>query len=183
MLLALAAVAMGLRGLVPPGVEGAALAAIVAGLGAVAVAVLLTARGATRDGSRGAAVLAGAGTALLVAMSLTRPEADLVLTAMTAVIGGVLGVAGASALGLRRWAPLGGVLAVGGLVVALVACGVRFVEIAPAGGLEPDLWAVAGAGIAGAVALAALRRPPAANAHLAGVGAGDVVTIPVLDND
>ncbi|MBW9121627.1 hypothetical protein JNB63_16125 [Microbacterium trichothecenolyticum] len=174
MLLALAAVAMGLRGLVPPGIEGAALAAIVAGLGAVAVAVLLTARGATRDGSRGAAVLTGAGTALLVAMSLTRPEADLVLTAMTAVIGGVLGVAGASALGLRRWAPLGGVLAVCGLVVALVACGVRFVEIAPAGGPEPDLWAVAGAGIAGAVALAALRATPSRAVGLT-AGAGFAV--------
>lgn len=160
MLLGLAAVVMGLRGLVPPGFDGEAVAAIVAGLGAVVVAVLLTARGATDAGARGAAALAAAGAALLVAMSLTRPEADLVLTTVTAVIGGVLGVAGASMLSLRRWAPLGGGLAVGGLVVAVVACGIRFLEVAPAGGLEPDLWAVAGAGIAGAIALAALRATP-----------------------
>jgi hypothetical protein len=159
-LLGLAAVVMGLRGLVPPASDGDAVAAIVAGLGAVVVAVLLTARGATDAGARGAAALAAAGAALLVAISLTRPEADLVLTTVTAVLGGVLGVAGASVLGLRRWAPLGGVLAVGGLVVVVVACGVRFLEIAPAGGLEPDLWAVAGAGIAGAIALAALRATP-----------------------
>lgn len=173
MLLGFAAVLMGLRGLVPPAVEGDA-AAIVAGLGVVAVAVLLTARGATHAAPRGAAALAGAGTALLVAMSLTRPDADLVLTTVTAVIGGVLGVAGASVLGLRRWAPLGGVLAVGGLVVAVVACGVRFLEIAPAGGLEPDLWAVAGAGIAGAVALAALRATPSRAVGLT-AGAGFAV--------
>lgn len=160
MLLGLAAVVMGLRGLVPPGFDGEAVAAIVAGLGAVVVAVLLTARAATDAGARGAAALAAAGAALLVAMSLTRPEADLVLTTVTAVIGGVLGVAGASVLSLRRWAPLGGGLAVGGLVVAVVACGIRFLEVAPAGGLEPDLWAVAGAGIAGAIALAALRATP-----------------------
>ncbi|MGU3644558.1 SCO7613 C-terminal domain-containing membrane protein [Microbacterium sp. C23T] len=174
MLLGFAAVLMGLRGLVPPGVEGDAAAAIVAGLGVVAVAVLLTARGAADAAARGAAVLAGAGTALLVAMSLTRPEADLVLTTVTAVIGGVLGVAGASVLGLRRWASLGGVLAVGGLVVAVVACGVRFLEIAPAGGLEPDLWAVAGAGIAGAIALAALRATPSRAVGLT-AGAGFAV--------
>ncbi|MFB7883047.1 SCO7613 C-terminal domain-containing membrane protein [Microbacterium sp. NPDC056057] len=174
MLLGFAAVLMGLRGLVPPAVEGDAAAAIVAGLGVVAVAVLLTARGATHAAPRGAAALAGAGTALLVAMSLTRPDADLVLTTVTAVIGGVLGVAGASVLGLRRWAPLGGVLAVGGLVVAVVACGVRFLEIAPAGGLEPDLWAVAGAGIAGAIALAALRATPSRAVGLT-AGAGFAV--------
>ncbi|WP_157005662.1 SCO7613 C-terminal domain-containing membrane protein [Microbacterium trichothecenolyticum] len=174
MLLGFAAVLMGLRGLVPPALEGDAAAAIVTGLGVVAVAVLLTARAAADAAARGAAVLAGAGTVLLVAMSLTRPEADLVLTTVTAVVGGVLGVAGASVLGLRRWAPLGGVLAVGGLVVAMVACGVRFLEIAPAGGLEPDLWAVAGAGIAGAIALAALRATPSRAVSLA-AGAGFAV--------
>ncbi|MFF2486908.1 SCO7613 C-terminal domain-containing membrane protein [Microbacterium sp. NPDC058062] len=174
MLLGFAAVLMGLRGLVPPAVEGDAAAAILAGLGVVAVAVLLTARGSADAAARGAAVLAGAGTAVLVAMSLTRPEADLVLTTVTAVIGGVLGVAGASVLGLRRWAPLGGVLAVGGLVVAVVACGVRFLEIAPAGGLEPDLWAVAGAGIAGVIALAALRATPSRAVGLT-AGAGFAV--------
>lgn len=174
MLLGFAAVLMGLRGLVPPAVAGDAAAAIVAGLGVVAVAVLLTARAAADAAARGAAALAGAGTALLVAMSLTRPDADLVLTTVTAVIGGVLGVAGASVLGLRRWAPLGGVLAVGGLVVAVVACGARFFEIAPAGGLEPDLWAVAGAGIAGAVALAALRATPSRAVGLT-AGAGFAV--------
>lgn len=162
MLLGLAAVVMGLRGLVPPGFEGDAAVAIVVGLGVIAVAVLLTARGSAPAAARGAAVLAGSGAALLVAMSLTRPEADLVLTTVTAVIGGALGVAGASVLSLRHWAPLGGVLAVGGLVVAVVACGIRFLEIAPAGGLEPDLWAVAGAGIAVAVAIAAIRATPVA---------------------
>ncbi|WP_341995594.1 hypothetical protein MRBLWH7_002857 [Microbacterium sp. LWH7-1.2] len=174
LLLGLAAVVMGLRGLVLPGFEGDAAVAILVGLGAVAVAVLLTARGSAPAAARGAAVLAGAGAALVVAMSLTHSEADLVLTTVTAVIGGVLGVAGASVLGLRRWTRLGGVLAVGGLVIAVVACGIRFLEVAPAGGLEPDLWAVAGAGIAGAVALAALRATPSRAVGLT-AGAGFAV--------
>ncbi|MFB7892039.1 SCO7613 C-terminal domain-containing membrane protein [Microbacterium sp. NPDC056044] len=172
MLLGVAAVVMALRGLVLWGFAGDTVVAIVTALGVVAVAVLLVARGST--GGTAAATLAGVGTALLVAMSFTRPEAGLALTTVTAVIGGALGVAGASVLGLRRWVPLGGVLAVGGLVVAVVACGARFLQIAPAGGLEPDLWAVAGAGIAAAIALAALRATPSRAVGLT-AGAGFAV--------
>jgi|GEM_PF-2130703 len=170
-LLGLAAVTMALRGIVPPGFPGDSAAAIVAALGAVAVAVLLTGRRAGDAANPGAGVLAAAGTVLLVALPLARPEADLGLTTTTAILGGVLGVAGASVLGLRRWAALGRVLAVGGLAVAVVSCGVRFWHVAPGGGLEPDLWAVAGAGIAAAIALAAVRATPSrAVGRAAGAG-------------
>ncbi|MFK4836382.1 SCO7613 C-terminal domain-containing membrane protein, partial [Microbacterium sp. ZW T2_14] len=70
---------------------------------------------------------------------------------------GAAAVAGASALGLRRWATLGAVLAVGGLVVVGTGCGVRFAAVAGDPGFEADLWVTAAAGIAVAVAVAAMR--------------------------
>ncbi|WP_203580733.1 SCO7613 C-terminal domain-containing membrane protein [Microbacterium hibisci] len=179
-ILGAAALAMGVRGLLPPGVAGDTAAAIVAAVGVLAVAVLFTATAATDRPGRAAAVLAGAGAALLVLVTITRPDADLVTTTVTAVIGGAVGVAGASVLGLRRWAPLGAVLAVGGLVSAVAACAMRFFAVAPlaGAGLEADLWAVAAAGIAAAIALAALRAtdtPVVARAAGAGFAAASVL--------
>jgi hypothetical protein len=171
MILGLAALVIAAQGLVPPGFAGDTAAAIVAAVGALGVAVLFTATAATDRTARVATILAGGGAALLLFVSLTHPDADVVTTTIAAVTGGVAGVAGASVLGLRRWAPLGGMLAVGGLVAALAACGTRFLVIASDTGLEPNLWAVAAAGIAAAIALAALRATSSpAIGRAAGVG-------------
>lgn len=172
-LLAASALAMGVRGLFAFGFDSALAAAIVAAVGSVAIAVLLAATAASDGAARATAWLAGAGVALIVVTTVTHSDASAGATALTAVIGGAVGVGGAAVLGLRRWVRLGAVLAIGGLVIAVVACGIRFLALAadPADSLEPDLWAIAGAGIGAAIALAALRATPSrAVARTAGAG-------------
>ncbi|MEV5070202.1 hypothetical protein MRBLMI12_001801 [Microbacterium sp. LMI12-1-1.1] len=157
LILAGAALAMGVRVLVDPWFEFGDAAAATAAVGAVAVAVSLTATAVTFAEARLAAGLAAAGVVLLAATTLLRTGDDPAAVAVTVAIAGAAAVAGASVLGLRRWAALGAVLAVGGLVVSAVGCGVRFFAVAGDPGFEADLWVVAAAGIAVAVAMAAMR--------------------------
>jgi hypothetical protein len=173
-LLAAAALAMGVRGLIPPGFASDTAAAVVASVGGLIVAVLLTGTAMHDWAMRAASVLGAAGAALLVVVVATQPQGDLVTTTVIAAIGGAVGVGGAAVLGLERWRRLGAVLAVAGLVVAVVACGIRFLWVAADPGLEADLWAVAGAGVAAAIALAALRATPSPRVGRA-AGAGFAV--------
>ena len=78
---------------------------------------------------------------------------------LTAAVAGAIGVGGAALLRWRRWAGLGVVLAVAGLMAALIAIGARFVVVSAAGGagIEPDLWAFAAVGIIVAIGIMALR--------------------------
>jgi hypothetical protein len=145
----------------------------------VAVAVILTAAAVTFGEARLAALLAAAGVALLATTTLLRAGDDTATVAVTVAIAGAAGVAGAAALGLRRWAALGSVLAVGGLVVAAVGCGVRFLAVAGDPGFEADLWVLAGAGIAVAIGVAALRATASRGVALA-VGVGLAISSTLL---
>lgn len=166
-----AALAMGARVLVDPWFEPGDAAAATAAVGAIAVAVSLTATAVTFAEARLAAGLAAAGVVLLAATTLLRAGDDPAAVAVTVAIAGAAAVAGAAALGLRRWAALGAVLAVGGLVVAAVGCGVRFLVVAGDPGFEADLWVVAAGGIAVAVAIAAMRATTSRAVDIT-VGAG-----------
>ncbi|MBD3943746.1 hypothetical protein IF188_18800 [Microbacterium sp. NEAU-LLC] len=151
------ALAMGVRGFVAPMLESGEAAAIVAAVGALGIAVLLT---ATANGPRDVvapAWLAGVGSVVLAVVAIARTDGDLGRTVLVAVIGGAIGVGGAAVLGLPRWRALGGVLAVGGLAVSLIACGVRFAWVRDAAGFEPDLFLLVAAGITLAIGLTALR--------------------------
>ncbi|MFC8680709.1 SCO7613 C-terminal domain-containing membrane protein [Microbacterium ureisolvens] len=166
-----AALAMAIRVLVIPWLEFAEAAAITAAVGAVGVAVILTATAVTLAEARLAAVLAGAGVALLAATVVLRSGDDTAIVATTVAIAGAVGVVGASSLGLRRWSALGAVLAVGGLVVVAVGCGIRFLAVVDEPGFEADLWAAAGAAIAVAIGVAALRASASRRVAVT-VGAG-----------
>jgi len=174
-ILSAAALAMGLRALYDPRFAAADAAAIVAATGAVVVAVILTATAVRLPQARAAAAVSAAGIAL-VALALVQDGAeDVVSAAVTVALAGAGGVAGAAVLGLRRWARLGAVLAVGGVALVAIACGLRFVAVAYEPGFEADLWVIVGAAITAAVALAALRATPARVVSLA-VGTGLAVT-------
>ncbi|WP_163615786.1 hypothetical protein [Microbacterium sp. B35-30] len=157
LILAAAALAMGVRVLFDPWFAFGDAAAATAAVGAVAVAMSLTATAVTFAEARVAAWLAAAGVALLATTTLLRAGDDAGVVAVTVAIAGAAAVAGAAALGLRRWAALGAVLAVGGLVVVAIGCGVRFLAVAGDPGFEADLWVVAAAAIAVAVVTAAMR--------------------------
>ncbi len=156
-ILSAAALAMGLRALLGGGFPGAEAAAIVAACGAVVVAVILTATAVRLPEARVAAAVGAAAIAVVAVALVQDAAAGAVSSAVTVVLAGLAGVAGAAVLGLRRWARLGAVLAVGGVGLVAIACGLRFVAVAHTPGFEADLWVVAGAAISGAVALAALR--------------------------
>ncbi|GAA5195526.1 SCO7613 C-terminal domain-containing membrane protein [Microbacterium jejuense] len=170
-ILSVAALVMGLRALYGPGFAGADAAAIVAASGAVVVAVILTATASRMPEARAAAAVSAAGLALVAVALVQDAAADATSAAATVALAGAGGVAGAAVLGLRRWARLGAVLAVGGVALVAIACGLRFLTVADEPGFEADLWVIAGAAITAAVALAALRATPARVVSLA-VGAG-----------
>ena len=65
--------------------------------------------------------------ALLVTVVAVQSEGELVQAALTTVIAGTVGVAGAALLRWPRWAGVGAVLAIGGVVGALIAVARRFV--------------------------------------------------------
>lgn len=174
-----AALAMGVRALIDPWFAAGDAAAITAAAGTVVIAVILTATAVTFREARLAALLAAAGVALLATTTLLRAGDDTATVAVTVAIAGAAGVAGAAALGLRRWAALGSVLAVGGLVVAAVGCGVRFLAVAGDPGFEADLWVLAGAGIAVAIGVAALRATASRGVALA-VGVGLAISSTLL---
>ena len=90
------------------------------------------------------------------------------LTAFLVLAAGAVAIVGASTLGLLRWRGLGAVLALGGLVLALAVCAIRFDVVAGQSGLEPDLWALIGAAITVGVVLAALRAAPSRAMALSG---------------
>ena len=160
LVLALAAVAMGARSLAEPLLESAEVAAITAAAGAVAVAVMLVATTRAERATWPPTVIAALGSALLVYVVVDRSDGELASSAVTAVLGGVIGVAAAAALGLRRWRGIAAVLAVAGVVLAVSASAVRFAATLDQPGLEPDFWVLVGGIIAAAVILMALRTVP-----------------------
>ncbi|MFE1646472.1 SCO7613 C-terminal domain-containing membrane protein [Microbacterium sp. P01] len=161
-------------------------AALVAGAGAVlvaAVSVWMT------DDDRppiASTVLAGAGAALLVATTVVQAarasgsaDDDLPRTAITVLVAAVAGVAGAALLRLPRWRGLAAVTALGGLLGATIAAGLRFVAVADLApvGIEPDLWALAGAGVVAAIGVAAIRST---RDHRVDLAAGAVFAVTVV---
>ena len=108
--------------------------------------------------------LAAAGAALVVAVVFVQSEGELVQTSLTAMLAGAVGVGGAAMLRWRRWAGVGAVLAVAGVLAALLAAGTRFARLAASGdaGIEPDLWVLVGVGILIATGVMALRSTPSA---------------------
>jgi len=158
--LALAAVAMGARSLAEPLLVSAEAAAITAACGAVAVAVLLVATTPAERATWPPTVVAALGSALLVFVVLDRSDGELASSAVTAVLGGVVGVVGAALLGIRRWRGIAAVLTIAGLIVSVSACGIRFAAILGQPGLEADFWALVGGGITVAIVLMALRSVP-----------------------
>ncbi|WP_344058579.1 SCO7613 C-terminal domain-containing membrane protein [Microbacterium pumilum] len=153
------ALAMGVRALFAGNVESREFAAIAAGVGALLVAATMVWMSESDAPPIASTALAGAGAALLVGVVTVQSEGELVQASLTAVIAGTIGVGGAFLLRWPRWAGLGGVLAVGGLIAALVAIALRFAQVATLAGtgVEPDLWAVAGVGILVAIGVMALR--------------------------
>ncbi|MHC2998163.1 SCO7613 C-terminal domain-containing membrane protein [Microbacterium sp. HJ5] len=159
MVLTAGALAMGTRALVSPAFAGGEFAAVTAGAGALLVAaaiVWMSDSGAPRGLTLG---LGAAGAVLLVVTVAVGADGGLARTAITALVGGVVGVGGARLLGRQRWAGLGAILAVAGLAGALIAVAARYLDvlIAVDPGIEADLWAVAGVGITTAVGVMAVR--------------------------
>jgi hypothetical protein len=151
---------MGVRALITPGVESGEFAALTAGAGAILVAAAIVwLSSQTVPFASTSTALAAAGAALVLGVVLVQSEGGLVQATLTAIIGGVVGVLGAALLRADRWAGIGGVLALGGLLAALIAIGWRFALVAGEsnGGVEADLWAVAGVGILVAIGIMALR--------------------------
>jgi hypothetical protein len=176
--LALAAAAMGARALLEPALASADAAANAAGAGAIAIAILLVATSREDRTTWPPVVVAAAGSVLVVAVIVTRAEGDLAPSAMTALLGGAVGVAAASVLGIRRWRGLGGVLATAGLLVGIAACVVRTLEAARTPGLEPDFWLLVAGGITVSVAAAAVRAlPTSAVRQAAGIVLAFVVSL------
>ncbi len=160
LLLSVGALAMGVRALLTPEVESGEFAALAAGAGALLVAAAIVWMSSqTPPVASASTALAAAGAALVLGVVLVQSEGGLVQATLTAIIGGVIGVLGAALLRSDRWAGIGGVLAVGGLIAALIAIGWRFALVAaePRAGIEADLWAVAGVGILVAIGIMALR--------------------------
>ena len=160
LLLTVGALAMGVRALVTPGVESGEFAALAAGAGALLVAAAIVWMSSqTTPVASASTALAAAGAALVLGVVVVQSDGGLVQATLTAIIGGVIGVFGAALLRSDRWAGLGGVLAVGGLLAALIAIARRFALVADEtnAGVEADLWAVAGVGILVAIGIMALR--------------------------
>jgi hypothetical protein len=168
LVLAGAALLMGGRALVDPLLTSGDAAAATAGAGAVAIAVVLASSAPATRTALHPTLLAGAGAVLLDAVVLLRFDGELVPAAIAVIAGGAVAIIGAAALGLLRWRGLGAVLALGGLVLVLATCAIRFGVVADQPGLEPDLWALAGAAVTVGVVLAALRAAPSRAMGLAG---------------
>ncbi|WP_243076264.1 DUF2157 domain-containing protein [Microbacterium sp. SS28] len=160
LLLGIAAVAMGARALAEPSLASAEAAAVTAACGAVAVAVLLVATSRADRATWPPTLLAALGSGLLVYVVLARSDGELATSAVTAALGGAVGVVGAALLGIRRWTGVAGVLSIAGLVVAVAACGVRFAAVLTQPGFEADFWVLAGGAIVLAIVLTALRAVP-----------------------
>ncbi|HEX5857184.1 MAG TPA: hypothetical protein VFY91_03655 [Microbacterium sp.] len=158
-LLSAGALAMGLRALLEPSIASGEYAALVAGAGVLVVTAALIWMSETDAAPGASTALAAAGAALLVAFVVVQSEGDAVQASLTATLAGAVGLGGAALLRWRRWAGLGGILAVAGASAALIAAGRRFVAIAATGapGVEADLWATAGVGIVVAIGIMALR--------------------------
>ena len=183
-----AAVVMGARTLAQATFESAEFAVWAAGVGAVLVAIALIWTTPPVPGAPDAAqqvpsdtsfsdpasaekprtgndaigiatALAAAGAALLLAALVVLSDGDLVRSTVTTIIAAVAAVGGAALLGPRRWRGLGGVLAVGGYLGALVAISARLIIIFDTAGssIEPDLWAAIALGITAAIGIMALR--------------------------
>ncbi|WP_345800920.1 hypothetical protein AAIB33_15845 [Microbacterium sp. AZCO] len=167
-----AAVAMGARSLLDPFLDSADAAALTAGLGAVAIAIVLVARSADEAPTWPATALAAAGALLVAAVVVLRSDGTLGTTAVTVLLGGAVGVAGAVLLASRRWRGIAAVLAIGGLVAAAAGCGIRFRVTAADAGLEADFWALVGGVVTVAIVLAAMR---AVRSAALGVAAGVVL--------
>lgn len=168
LVLAGAALVMGGRALADPLLASGDAAAATAGVGAVAIAVVLASTAAATRTARHPTILAAAGAALLDAVVLLRFDGELVPAAIAVIAGGAVAIVGAATLGLLRWRGLGAVLALGGLVLVLATCAIRFAVVADQPGLEPDLWALAGAAVTVGLVLAALRAAPSRAMGFAG---------------
>jgi trimeric autotransporter adhesin len=162
------AVLMGLRVLLDPAVAAGESAATLAGVGSVAIAALMiwradagTAATLRAEASRPIAPLlvASIGAALVVIVTLTSSDGELIRSAVTLVLGGVVGLGGAWLLRAKRWAGFGAVIAISGVLVAWIAAGARFGTVADPAvwGIEPDLWAACAIGVLVAVGALALR--------------------------
>lgn len=184
--LSVGALAMGARTLAQAAFDSADLAVAVAGAGAIAVAAVMIAVAGPRAERAGpedvAPAIAGAGAALLLAQTVVQSDGEVVRTAVTATIAAVAAVGGAALLALARWRGLGGVLAVAGLLVALVAISARLIVLQRAAEplLEPDFWAIIALGVASAAGIMALRATAGSSIERSaaiGVGAAMSVTL------
>ena len=180
-----AAVVMGARTLAQAGFPSDEFAVWVAGVGAIVVAAVLiratplradapeqapadspsadTAPARPpRTGSETigiATALAAAGAALLLAALVVLSDGEIARSAVTTVITATTAVGGSALLGGRRWRGFGGVLAVSGLLGALVVISARLIIVSGTAGssIEPDLWAAIALGITAATGIMALR--------------------------
>ncbi|MET0296007.1 MAG: hypothetical protein ABW024_01290 [Microbacterium sp.] len=151
-----AAVAMALRALAGPSDAQPELAAIVTGVGAVAVAAGLVRVGDRLRAGAVPTIVAAVGALLVIWTVALRLDGTLPTTAAVAIVAGALGVGGALLLGSARWFGFASVVALGGAVTSSIAIGVR-ISILSATTLEPDVWALIGLAIVAAVVVAALR--------------------------
>lgn len=157
LLLSAGALAMGLRALLDPDVASGDFAAVAAGAGALLVAAAMVWMSDQESAPVASTALAAPAAALLVAVVFVQSNGELVQTSLTAILAGAIGVGGAALLRWRRWTGIGAVLAVAGLIAALIAVGSRFALVAGDAGVEPDLWALVGVGILAAVGIMAIR--------------------------
>lgn len=176
-LLAGTALVMGARALLDASMPGSDAAALVAGLGAIAVAAVLISTARESERHIAPTALTAAATALILAVTLMRLDGALSVTVVTAFVGGVVGVQAAVLLAWRRWRGFAAVLAIGGLLVAGSACAIRFFAFLSVPGFEADFWALIGAAIAVSIALAALR---ASQERAVALAAGAVFALTTL---
>ena len=164
LLLSAGALAMGVRALLDPAIESGEFAAIAAGAGALLVAGAMVWMAEPEERMPLPTWLAAASVALLLLDVGLHVDGGLTRTTITVIVAGVIGVGGAALLRWPRWAAIGAVLSIGGVVAALLAVAGRYFLVAAdaSSGVEPDFWATVGVGIVAAVGIMALRSSASA---------------------
>lgn len=165
------------------------IAALVVGVGTVAVAA-----GLVRIGARAGvpASVAAVGSAFVVTTVALRLDGEPATTAVTMSASAVVGVASALVLGRERWRGVAAVAAVASAVTLATAAGIRILLLAELGAalftVEPEIWSLAALGLVAAITVAALRTRSGGGVDLAamivlsaGIGGFTIAELAVFD--
>lgn len=165
------------------------IAALVVGVGTVAVAA-----GLVRIGARAGvpSSVAAVGSVFVVVTLALRLDGAPATTAVTMSAAALVGVTSALVLGRERWRGVAAVAAVASAVTLATAAGTRILLLTELPGalftIEPEVWSLAALGLVTAIAVAALRTRAGTGVDLAAmivlsaaVGAFTIAELTVFD--